>query len=43
MLYHVDSYQNINGSKRLHLQSQTVEERTVPGLLDLKDEGATVI
>jgi len=43
MLCHVDSYQSVNGSKHLHLQSQAVKEWTVPRLLDPKDEGATVI
>jgi hypothetical protein len=43
MLCHVDSYQNFNGSKRLHLQSEAFKEWTLPGLLDSKDEGATVI
>ena len=43
MLCHVDSYQNFNGSKRLHLQSQAVKEWTLHGLHDPKDEGATVI
>lgn len=43
MLCHVNSYQNFSGSKHLHLQSESVKEWTLPGLLDPKDEGATVI